>query len=216
MGFGDRLRRYPVAVSLNVLTYAIPAVYSTLSKFWVAQIDYSMVATSDTYTYMGIVAEIFNEGLPRASFRVIGDEKLTRTHRLKLVYTLLLTQMVVGVLLSIAFLAAAPAFCAAFAPDEIRAASAEYVRISAFSIFCTCIDYALATAMRAFDRPDVPLIISLSKIVVNIALDFAVLSPWRLSIVGNVTANTQASVRLVCDLMGTIVGLAYFMVCMVV
>ena len=108
------LQRYPATVLVNSVAYLIPALYATLSKLWVASIDWSMVATSDTYTYMGIIAEIVNEGLPRASFNLIGDTSKGKGERLQLVSTLLLAQTLAGLALTVVFLAAAPAFVSAF------------------------------------------------------------------------------------------------------
>jgi hypothetical protein len=78
------LSRYSGAVVLNAIAYFIPALYGTLSKLWIAQIDWTMVATTDLYTYMGVISEIVNEGLPRASFLVIGDKKIEWQGRVKL------------------------------------------------------------------------------------------------------------------------------------
>jgi hypothetical protein len=39
-----------------------------------------MVATTDVFTYIGVIAECLNEGLPRASFLII-DDKSNRTFR---------------------------------------------------------------------------------------------------------------------------------------
>lgn len=57
------------ALAFNLASFILPALYSTLSKLWVARIDASLVATTtETYTYIGVVAEIFNEGLPRTAW----------------------------------------------------------------------------------------------------------------------------------------------------
>ncbi|KAI4620646.1 uncharacterized protein J4E87_006971 [Alternaria ethzedia] len=65
---------YIGALLFNTCAFILPALYSTLSKLWVANIDSSMVVTTDTYTYIGVVAEVLNEGLPRAAYLVIGDK----------------------------------------------------------------------------------------------------------------------------------------------
>jgi hypothetical protein len=59
----------------NVLAFLLPALYATLSKLWVANIDSSLVTTTDVYTYIGVVAEVSNEGLPRAAWNIIGEQK---------------------------------------------------------------------------------------------------------------------------------------------
>lgn len=55
------------ALVVNFVAFLLPALYGTLSKYWVAEIDGSMVVTVDAYTYIGVVAEVINEGLPRAA-----------------------------------------------------------------------------------------------------------------------------------------------------
>ena len=59
--------RYAGSLLFNVAAFVLPALYATLSKLWVANIDASRVATTDSYTYIGVVAEVLNEGLPRAA-----------------------------------------------------------------------------------------------------------------------------------------------------
>jgi hypothetical protein len=49
--------RYAGALAFNICSFILPALYSTLSKLWVANIDASMVAATDSYTYIGVVAE---------------------------------------------------------------------------------------------------------------------------------------------------------------
>ncbi|KAK6422619.1 hypothetical protein LTR95_016652 [Oleoguttula sp. CCFEE 5521] len=56
--------RYTGALLFNIGAFVLPALYGTLSKLWVANIDSSLVVTTDAYTYIGVVAEVLNEGLP--------------------------------------------------------------------------------------------------------------------------------------------------------
>jgi hypothetical protein len=56
------------ALLFNIAAFFLPALYDTLSKLWVASIDSSLVVTTDIYTYIGVIAEVLNEGLPRAAF----------------------------------------------------------------------------------------------------------------------------------------------------
>ncbi|KAJ5235460.1 uncharacterized protein N7469_004628 [Penicillium citrinum] len=52
---------------VNLLAFAPPAVYSTLSKLWVAKLSSSEVVTTDVYTYIGIIVEVLNDGIPRSA-----------------------------------------------------------------------------------------------------------------------------------------------------
>lgn len=63
-------QRYPSALLFNLLSFTFPALYATLSKLWVANISTSLVATTDTYTYISVVAEVLNEGTPA---RIVAD-----------------------------------------------------------------------------------------------------------------------------------------------
>lgn len=55
----------------------------------------SMVVTTDVYTYIGVVAEVLNEGLPRASYLIIGDDAgRTVRERVQLSHILILFQSV--------------------------------------------------------------------------------------------------------------------------
>ena len=117
--------------------------------------------------------------------------------------------MLLGLILSICFIGAAEQFANAFVPAAIASESVQYVRIGAFGSFFGATSTALAAATRSLDRPDVPLLISAMTILGNIVLDLCFLSTFRPSRI-NPTVNTQAAIRLACDALGTIAGLAYF------
>jgi Na+-driven multidrug efflux pump len=198
------------AFLFNITSFILPALYSTLSKLWVANIDSSMVVTTDSYTYIGVVAEVLNEGLPRAAWLIIGD-KSSRSFRsrLQLSHTLILFQATLGLIMSIAFIAGASTFASGFVPVEVRTASVTYVRIAAFSAFSSAVEYAVNTSTRSLDRPDVPLIISSTKFAINIVLDLIIISKFHVRGV-TPTVNMQAGIQLACNLVSAFAGLAYF------
>ncbi|KAK6524064.1 hypothetical protein TWF694_005729 [Orbilia ellipsospora] len=205
-----RRERYFGSVVFNICTFLLPALYGTLSKLWVAGIDGGMVATTDAYTYIGVVAEVLNEGLPRGSYTVIGDRSSrSLSSRINITYTLLYTQAILGLLLSIIICAAAPTFAVGFVPPEIRDASVRYIRISSFSTLFSTVSASVSAATRALDRPDVPLGINAAATTLNIVLDLALISKVRVPGF-NPTVNTQAGIRLACDGCGALAGLVYF------
>ncbi|OTB09390.1 hypothetical protein M426DRAFT_315947 [Hypoxylon sp. CI-4A] len=202
---------YAGALMFNICAFILPALYSTLSKLWVANIDSSLVVTTDVYTYIGVVAEVLNEGLPRASWVVIGDSSSrSLAQRLSLAYTLILFQSILGLIMSVAFVAGAATFAEGFVPVEVRAASLTYIRISAFSALSSAIETAVAAATRALDKPDIPLVISTIKFLVNILLDMLVISRFH---VGDFqpTINMQAAIQLACTMTAAFAGLGYFL-----
>ncbi|RAR03343.1 hypothetical protein DDE82_005184 [Stemphylium lycopersici] len=198
------------ALLFNICAFILPALYSTLSKLWVANIDSSMVVTTDTYTYIGTIAEVLNEGLPRASYLIIGD-KTSRSfqERLQITHTLILFQSILGLIMSIGFVAGASTFAKGFVPIEVRDVSKTYVRISAFSAFSSAVEYAVNTSTRALDKPDVPLIISSVKFAVNIILDLLIISKYHVGAI-TPTVNMQAGISLACNLTSAFAGLLYF------
>ncbi|OJJ67971.1 hypothetical protein ASPBRDRAFT_58548 [Aspergillus brasiliensis CBS 101740] len=205
-----RRSSYAGCLLYNVSSFMLPALYNTLVKIWIANIDSSLVVTTDVYTYIGTVAEVLNEGLPRAVWVTIADQ-VTRSYesRLELAYTLVAFQTVLGLIMSIIFTSAAKAFTATFVPHEARKASITYVQISAFSALSSAIEVAVSNATRALDKPDVPLVISSVKIVVNIILDLLVIS--KIHVGGwSPNINMQAAIRLGCDMVAALTGLAYF------
>ncbi|KAL1956477.1 hypothetical protein VTO42DRAFT_7275 [Malbranchea cinnamomea] len=201
---------YPGALLFNFAAFLLPALYGTLSKLWVANIDSSMVATTDAYTYLGTVAEVLNEGLPRAAWVIIGDVKRPFASRLAIAHTLIIFQATLGLIMSLIFVSAAREFTAAFVPGALTEVSVTYVRISAFSALSSAIEIAVANATRALDKPDVPLLISSTKFAVNIILDLLIISKFH---VGNLTPSVtmQASIRLACDMASAIAGVVYFL-----
>ncbi|KAH8710287.1 hypothetical protein GQ44DRAFT_714427 [Phaeosphaeriaceae sp. PMI808] len=169
-----------------------------------------MVVTTDAYTYIGVVAEVLNEGLPRASWLIIGD-KASRSFRsrLQLTHTLILFQSTLGLIMSIAFVAGASIFAQGFVPVEVRAASVTYVRISAFSCLSSAIEYSVNASTRALDKPDVPLIVSSTKfalLVGNSVLDLILISKFHVNGV-TPTVNIQAGISLACNLTSAFAGL---------
>lgn len=160
---------------------------------------------------MGVVAEVINEGLPRAAWVIIGDKATRSLHsRIGITYTLILFQAILGTILSIIFLAAAERFAASFVPTETRAISVAYVRISAFTSLASSLETAVANSTRSLDKPDVPLIISSVKFVINILLDFLIISKFHVGS-QNPTANDQARIQLACGLASAFAGLFYFL-----
>jgi len=204
-------RTYHGSLFFNLLAFLLPALYGTLSKLWVAKIDSSLVVTTDIYTYISVIANVLNDGLPRTSWLILGD-KSTRTtrSRLSLAYTLIYFQAFFGLLLTLIFIASASKLAAAFVPANVRVASLTYVRISSVEALSSSIEVAVGSATRALDHPDVPLLISSLKFVINIVLDLLVISrfhvgPWT------PTVNAQALVRMACDLTAAMGGLLYLM-----
>ncbi|RDB30610.1 hypothetical protein Hypma_005722 [Hypsizygus marmoreus] len=211
-----RLRStYNGALLFNIAAFLLPAVYGTLSKMWIANIDASLVSTSDAYTYFSVVVEVLNEGLPRAAWSTIGSGDTTNDTpeelfgRLALAYTLITVQSVLGFLLSIVFLFAAPRFVGAFVPGAVRATSVKYIRILAFDALASTVGTAVSLGTRALDKPDVPLAMASIQTLVQIILELALISTVRVRGL-NPTIHMQATIKLVCDLTGAAVGLVYF------
>lgn len=127
----DRFQqRYAGALAFNIAAFALPALYSTLSKLWVAGIDSSMVVTTDAYTYIGVFAEVLNEGLPRAAWVIIGDAaSRSLAERLRLAHTLIIFQACLGLIMSVVFASAASNFANSFVPVEVRSVSLTYIRL---------------------------------------------------------------------------------------
>ncbi|PMD38401.1 hypothetical protein L207DRAFT_514310 [Hyaloscypha variabilis F] len=203
-------KTYNGALAFNLAAFMLPALYSTLSKLWVANIDSSQVVTTDVYTYIGVIVQVLNDGLPRTAWSVIGD-KTTRTtsSRISLTYTLLLFQIIFGAILTIIFVASSSKLAAAFVPAAVRDTSLTYVRISSIEALSSAMQVAVSFSTRALDHPDVPLLISSIQFLVNIVLDLLIISRFH---VGShtPTINTQALVRMACDLTSALSGLLYF------
>lgn len=208
--FIPRRDTYWGSLAWNILAFLLPALYSTLSKLWVANIDSSQVVLTDVYTYISVVAEVLNEGLPRAAWLIIGDKtNRTLSSRISISYTLVIFQTLMGLIMTVVFIAAAESFAGSFVPREIRHSSLAYVRISAPVALTSAIQVAVASSTRALDLPDVPLIISSTGFLANIFLDMLFMSPFH---VGTHTPTVlgQAGIRLACDMTAALSGLVYF------
>jgi Na+-driven multidrug efflux pump len=97
----------------------------------------------------------------------------------------------------------------AFVPKKIRQASITYVRLSSVQFFTSAVEAALSSSTRALDNPDVPLIISSSKFVINILLDLLIISRFHIGH-SRPTVVSQAIIRLICDSFSALAGLIYF------
>ncbi|KAL8717816.1 MAG: hypothetical protein Q9181_008277, partial [Wetmoreana brouardii] len=201
---------YQGSLAFNFFAFLFPALYGTLVKFWVAKIDPSQVVTTDIYTYIGVIVEILNDGLPRSAWLIIGD-KSTRTlsSRLQISYTLILIQTILGAVMMVIFVASSERLAAAFVPAQVRDASINYVQISSVSALSSALQVAVSNCTRALDNPDVPLLISTVTVVINIVLDLLIISKFH---VGSWTPTIidQALIRMACDITAALVGLVYF------
>jgi len=110
----------------------------------------------------------------------------------------------------IVFLTSAEQLAAAFVPTAVRATSLKYIRISSVQALSSTMEVAIASSTRALDHPDVPLLISSTKFVINIILDLLIISRFH---VGKhvPTVNTQALIQMACNLASAISGLVYFL-----
>lgn len=153
---------------------------------------------------------MINEGLPRASWLIIGD-KSSRSwaSRVSLSYSLIIFQSLLGFILSIVIISTPSSFADSFVPVEVRSTSLQYIRLSAFSTLASAIETAVAASTRALDRPDVPLIISSAKFLINIILDMLIISKFHVRRL-TPTVNTQATIQLCCNLSSAMIGLGYF------
>ncbi|KAJ5037330.1 uncharacterized protein L3040_007506 [Drepanopeziza brunnea f. sp. 'multigermtubi'] len=200
---------YGGSLLFNFGAFVLPALCGTLSKLWVASIDSSQVVTTDVYTYIGVVVEVLNEGLPRTAWGVIGDRSTqTIRSRISLSYTLLVVKSILGIILTLVFIGSSKQLVAAFVPAEVRKTSLTYVRISSVQALSSAIEVAVASATRALDHPDVPLSISSTKFVVNIILDLLIMSKFHVG-KRTPTVHGQALIRMACDLVSALTGLVY-------
>lgn len=206
----EHYHRYQGSLIFNLLAFLLPALYGTLDKFWIANIDPSQVVTTDVYTYIGVIVEVLNDGLPRSAWLIIGD-KSNRTipSRLHISYTLILVQTVLGAIMTVVFIASAERLAAAFVPAQVRDASIKYVQISSVSALSSALQVAVSNCTRALDKPDVPLLIATITVSINIVLDLLIISKFH---VGSWTPTIidQALIRMACDLTAALVGLFYF------
>lgn len=206
----DVFYRYSGSILFNLGAFILPALYSTLSKLWVAQIDSDQVVTTDVYTYIGVIVEVLNEGFPRSAWLLIGDNaNRTMCSRLNLAWTMIAATAAQGFVVMVIFLSYPQSLASAFVPARIRQASITYVRLSSVQFFTSVVEAALSSSTRALDNPDVPLIISSCKFVINIALDLLIISRFHVGH-SRPTVVSQAIVRLICDSLSALAGLTYF------
>jgi Na+-driven multidrug efflux pump len=78
--------------------------------------------------------------------------------------------------LTVIFVASSDKLAAAFVPSAVRDTSLRYVRISSVEALSPAMEVAVASSTRALDHPDVPLLISSIKFIVNIVLDLLIIS----------------------------------------
>jgi Na+-driven multidrug efflux pump len=114
-----------------------------------------------------------------------------------------------GVIMIVIFVAAAESFAASFVPPEVRQSSLNYVRMSAPVSLTSAVQIAVSSCTRGLDLPDVPLLINSTGFIVNIVRDLLFISSFH---VGSFqpTILIQAGIRLACDMVSALTGLAYF------
>ncbi|RPB26904.1 hypothetical protein L211DRAFT_860885 [Terfezia boudieri ATCC MYA-4762] len=206
--------RFTGSVLFNIFTFLLPAVYMTMAKLWVSQLDPRLVVATDTYAYMHVFVEILNEGLPKVSYLIIADKSSRSiSSRIQISNTLIAFQATCGLALALSFFIFAQTFADVFIPAPVRSSSLTYIRIASCSALMYAIEVAVATSTRCLDQPDIPLIISIVKISGNILLDVLILSHWRLGKGWFIpTVNTQAEIRFFCELCAGTCGLAFYFI----
>jgi Na+-driven multidrug efflux pump len=118
-------------------------------------------------------------------------------------------QSLLGLLLTVIFLGGADKLAAAFVPIDVRQTSLNHVRISSVLSLSSALEIAVSCAARALDYPDVPLLISSTKFVINIVLDMLIIS--RLHVGSHSpTVNMQGVLRMTCDMIAAVCGLVCF------
>jgi hypothetical protein len=121
-------------------------------------------------------------------------------------------QVTLGAILTVIFIASADKLAAAFVPASVRETSLTYVRISSVEALSSAMQVAAACSTRALDHPDVPLLISSTDFIVNIILDLLIISKFHVGpSTWTPTVNSQALVRMACDLTSAVCGLLYFL-----
>ncbi len=83
-------------------------------------------------------------------------------------------------LLTVVFVSSAEKLAGAFVSAQVRKASLIYVRISSVQALSSAIEVVVSCSTRALDHPDVPLLISSTKFIVNIILDLLVISKFHI------------------------------------
>lgn len=170
------------------------------------------MAVTDTFNYLGIIAEALNEGLPKAAWRTIANRRDWRTdERYGMANTLILVQSCLALILMVATCSGAARFAQGFVPAAIRAQSLSYIRLTSVSTACSMVNAGLSSSARGLDHPDIPLLLAVVKTVVNIILDLLLLSPFR-PFQSHPTVNTQAIVRACCDLGATSISIVAFVI----
>ncbi|KAI3530162.1 hypothetical protein CABS02_14610 [Colletotrichum abscissum] len=112
---------YSGALAFNLAASLLHALYGTLSKLWAANIDSSLVVTTDVYTYIGVMTEVLNEGLLCAARVAIGDQSSrSLAQRLQLIH---IHARSVQSVLGIAFVAGAETFAKNFVAVAAQDAS---------------------------------------------------------------------------------------------
>ncbi|KAK2712484.1 hypothetical protein QYM36_011243, partial [Artemia franciscana] len=189
--------RFIGAIMFNTAAMMVPATYLTLSKAWVAHINTTDVAITDSYTYLGVIAKVLNEGLPSVGYLIIGDVTISKEKRFNLIHSLVCFQALAGLVMSSIFILAASFLSSILIPGEVSSKSIQYIQISSCSIFFNVVDCTIVLAFRTADRPDIPIIINITKTLVNIILDIVLISKFR--IIDVTTVNIQAISRLICS-----------------
>lgn len=165
------------------------------------------MVTTDIYTYIGVIVEVLNDGLPRSAWLIIGDKSnRTLSSRLTISYTLIFVQTILGAIVTVIFIASSERLAAAFVPAQVRDASIKYVQISSISALSSAMQVAVSDRTRALDNPDVPLLIATISVAANILLDLLIISKFH---VGSWTPTIihQALIRMTCDITSALVGL---------
>lgn len=123
---------------------------------------------------------------------------------------MILFQITMGIILTGLIALLAPQFASTFVPEGARETSLNYVRISSLTALSSAMEVSVSSCTRSLDKPNVPLVISTVKFVVNIILDVLFISKFHVFSM-KPTVNGQALIQMTCDFVSSLCGLLYFL-----
>lgn len=178
--------------------FALPALYSTLSIMWVANIDCSSVQLTQTYTYLQTINEAITEA-GRSCYNVIGDfTNRSRIQKFSLMNTLVSILVIMSFIIVIVISGARVSFVDNFTNGSAHSTAVVYVVIAAWAMFMNTISTLISGCLRSMGYFNLTMYASIIKKSLNIFLDFALISKVRVGWI-TPTVVTTGWIRFGCE-----------------
>lgn len=178
------LENYPSGfISLILLAWAIPAIYSLVNTFFIGQMEMEAIAISEQYEYLAVTLEVLLEMFPLAVLALVAVKFTDTENASRVVRSALVMQLLITATFMAMVLLGTDWFVEAMnTPQEIRERSVAFLQVKALAMPFEALSVLFIISLKAMRRGRLAVIIALIGVLVNVVLDTIMISDLSFSL----------------------------------